>query len=334
MLFHLLIFVWTLCAVEGRDDVIRWISSPKLTDFGRWGHEEYCPPGTWVSAVNLKIEDDQGRGDDTALNGIQLTCSDMTGDDNGTIKSTEGPWGFQRGVRSCRYGFMAGFEMKSERYQGSGDDAGAIDLRLLCGDGEEIVAGGILTSWGDWTGKQWCPKQSAVCGIVTQIEDPQGSGDDTALNNVRLACCKIPHPAETCKPTSEWKTVIACRAGITNCNVQFRSGKITVADQTATGTWSKTQYEQNGFDMSGEYGLSTIKARAATLGDNGTTLVNSKPIRTLISETTYFEEEWSFDLNCVGKAQELFIVCGPYEISTKEYQCLRDVSSQIVLKLL
>ena len=47
---------------------------------------------------------------------------------------------------------------------------------------------GFWGKYGEWS--ETCTPNTAVCGIQTKIEKPQGSGDDTALNDVELFCCK------------------------------------------------------------------------------------------------------------------------------------------------
>ncbi|XP_037026881.1 vitelline membrane outer layer protein 1-like [Bradysia coprophila] len=170
----------------------RWIESPRLTNWGDWKAEQMCPPNSWVSAMNLKIEPNQGEGDDSALNGIRLTCTSMDGRDTADITSGEGPWGFYRGKKFCSSGFATGFQLRSEPDLGSGDDGAASDLMLVCanvdGTTSKVVGGGVLT-FGHYTAQQMCPRDTAMCGIRTQIEREQGKGDDSALNNVDFACC-------------------------------------------------------------------------------------------------------------------------------------------------
>ena len=46
---------------------------------------------------------------------------------------------------------------------------------------------GYWGSYGSWS--ESCAANTAVCGIRTKIEAPQGRGDDTALNDIELFCC-------------------------------------------------------------------------------------------------------------------------------------------------
>ena len=44
--------------------------------------------------------------------------------------------------------------------------------------------------WGSYAGwSESCPLNSAICGIQSRIENAQGGGDDTALNDVIFFCC-------------------------------------------------------------------------------------------------------------------------------------------------
>ncbi len=45
--------------------------------WGSWWGWKYCPQYTYVCGVNVRIEWDQGGGDDTALNGIRLVCCSL-----------------------------------------------------------------------------------------------------------------------------------------------------------------------------------------------------------------------------------------------------------------
>ena len=46
---------------------------------GKWGywyptHEEECPRGWFINGFRVRFEPRQGKGDDTALNGLMIRC--------------------------------------------------------------------------------------------------------------------------------------------------------------------------------------------------------------------------------------------------------------------
>jgi hypothetical protein len=45
--------------------------------------------------------------------------------------------------------------------------------------------------WGDWYGWTYCPNGTFVCGAQVRIEAMQGDIDDSAMNGIQLACCKL-----------------------------------------------------------------------------------------------------------------------------------------------
>ena len=57
-----------------RNDVVGSIKPPTHTHFGVWKRPIYCDYGTFVESMTLENEPSQGRGDDTAVNRIQLLC--------------------------------------------------------------------------------------------------------------------------------------------------------------------------------------------------------------------------------------------------------------------
>ncbi|XP_018429327.1 PREDICTED: vitelline membrane outer layer protein 1-like [Nanorana parkeri] len=133
------------------------------------------------------VEEQQGKGDDTALNGIELYC-DYYSDTvkRGTISSTKGSWGGWTGERWCPSGYLTSFSLRVEGSIGRGDDTAANNIQFLCSDPNILEGnGGVWGGWGSWSGA--CPV--GICGITTRVERPQGRGDDTALNDVKFECC-------------------------------------------------------------------------------------------------------------------------------------------------
>jgi hypothetical protein len=157
--------------------------------WGDWGSWEYCPSGTLAHGFRLLSEPRQGRGDDTALNALQLRCTGSQ-QQQFLISSSQGPWGSWGDWRECpgASNFLRAFSLRVEGRQGSRDDTAANDIQFVCGDSYPLH-GGAPTSWGDWGSTATCPANAAICGLRTKIEGRQGRRDDTALNSVEFDCC-------------------------------------------------------------------------------------------------------------------------------------------------
>ncbi|MBC6481281.1 MAG: hypothetical protein GDA56_29470 [Hormoscilla sp. GM7CHS1pb] len=160
--------------------------------WGNWGNQQQCPTDQWVLGGELKVEKKQGSGDDTALNGIYLRCGTQEDRVRTTeIASAAGPWGNKFELGTCKNGYVVAGRLRIEPKQGRGDDTGAVDAEFRCEDGTSLQTNYRL-DWGGWSSRKSCPSQSAICGIKTRVESPQGGGDDTALNDAEFICCSLP----------------------------------------------------------------------------------------------------------------------------------------------
>ncbi|XP_073480295.1 vitelline membrane outer layer protein 1 homolog [Aquarana catesbeiana] len=157
---------------------------------GIWGYQgqmDMCPPGTKATGFDLLVEPPQGDGDDTALNAIKLLCT-KPGDRTirAEITSKTGAWGIWTGVKWCSYGALFRFSLQVEASIGSDDDTAANNIKFECPYPKILEGnGGRWGTYGGWS--DMC--QKGICGIQTRVEDSQGSGDDTALNDVIFRCC-------------------------------------------------------------------------------------------------------------------------------------------------
>ena len=57
-----------------RDNWEKQWESPHKGIWGFWMHKVFCPKGSFVNGMQVRFEGWQGAGDDTALNGLKLSC--------------------------------------------------------------------------------------------------------------------------------------------------------------------------------------------------------------------------------------------------------------------
>ncbi|CAM4425015.1 unnamed protein product [Leuciscus chuanchicus] len=102
----------------------------------------------------------------------------------GVITDERHLWGEWTDIKWCPAGILKSFRLKVESSQG--DDTAANDIKFYCTGGAVLEGAG--TDWGEWG--FWSPKclGKGICGIQTLVEESQGSGDDTTLNDVRMFC--------------------------------------------------------------------------------------------------------------------------------------------------
>lgn len=173
--------------VSSREDFVKFIQSSIKMDKGISTGSRACDPGTFVFGFAQKVQPNQGSGDDTALNDIELYCTNGYQLDRFTLPgATEfGEWG---PITGCRDGYVVGFQQKVET--SGGDNSAVNSISLQCDSGESIKT--INEGpWGTWSTLKLCPIGTAVCGVEAYIQPPQGDNDDTSVNDISLMCCKF-----------------------------------------------------------------------------------------------------------------------------------------------
>ncbi|XP_073507120.1 vitelline membrane outer layer protein 1 homolog [Phyllobates terribilis] len=115
------------------------------------------------------------------------TYGDFISVDNG------GSWGDWGEVQRCPPMTSArGFSLKMEKPLGSdGDDTALNGIQLYCTRCTSRDVVGTITStvggWGDWTPISWCSRGNYI-KFALKVEKPQGDGDDTAVNSIKMGC--------------------------------------------------------------------------------------------------------------------------------------------------
>jgi hypothetical protein len=131
-----------------------------------------------------------------ASNGAEA-LSVQRSDQTGILEPQGGAWGgdFWSSPVYCNAGTWAvGFKQRVEKPQGSSsDDTSANAAEMTCSSGGVINAGND-GKWGSWLGWSTCGADSYVCGLSLRMDQRDSSGDETAMNGLRLFCCRQPAP--------------------------------------------------------------------------------------------------------------------------------------------
>jgi hypothetical protein len=160
---------------------------------------DMCPAGSFVYQLAVRDEDEQGGGDDTAINTIEFGCFNRSdGMFRGGITSKQGFWGdvYVSNIAGSTDDPAVGADVWQVPSQGNHDDAGMLMLQLrtrfnnvLQYDSVHFTSLGT-TNWQTVDQHASCPSGQAICGLETRVESKRGTSiDDTTLNGLRLACC-------------------------------------------------------------------------------------------------------------------------------------------------
>ncbi|KXZ43365.1 hypothetical protein GPECTOR_92g588 [Gonium pectorale] len=207
-----------------------------------------------MNSYMLRFESSQGSGDDTALNGISVGCL------NGVANQVEdGDGGDWTASASCPTGgYFVGAKMRTEAYQGtSGDDTAANSIVFTCSNQKGTDTNAYSGLWGTWNDYTYCPGESYICGIQVRVEGKQGSGDDTALNGMRIGCCSFPSSNETAV-TTQAMIYTGTNSGKSCLDISNNNQVAGTSIQQWTCTNTTAQYFTVSSTPTGAYTITTI----------------------------------------------------------------------------
>uniref|UniRef100_A0A8C6Y536 DPH-type MB domain-containing protein n=1 Tax=Naja naja TaxID=35670 RepID=A0A8C6Y536_NAJNA len=116
------------CSTEQTNNIMYTVES-EPGEYGHWSGVRWCPRNGILRSFQLKVEPEQGAGDDTAVNNIRFRCS------NGLqLEEAGGPFGeYSEWSTPCERGGICGLQTKQEPYQGIFiDDTALNDVRFFC----------------------------------------------------------------------------------------------------------------------------------------------------------------------------------------------------------
>lgn len=187
-----------------------------------------CKGGTRGYKQSVSI---RARGPPAAAKGDNKTEPEQeTGLRNRAISSAtiqwKGRWGSFPSSPNFRYdicpdnSFVYGYRLRSESSQGQGDDTAINDIELYCRrPNSNTVTRKIWSDYrtlGSWSSDAFCQgNDNPVVGFDVREEGSQGSGDDTAINDIDLYCNNggkyISAPVKA--NWGSWKPVQRCPSG-------------------------------------------------------------------------------------------------------------------------
>lgn len=198
--FFMLTLAGTICLSAVKSE--RVINTPIVTTFGDWQDWEYCPEGSYVTAMDLTTEElatPRGVKDKTGIISAVFQCSfpataniaegfifsNVKGVRNSVVNSSslernkitcEGDCEvvYRLPLRASCEGIVIGVEVMNYEKQLALDNTGASNLRVYCSEMAEEEVGyveGYGIYDGDWTSPVSCGARKGICGMQTLSQD-------------------------------------------------------------------------------------------------------------------------------------------------------------------
>jgi len=141
------------------------------------------------------------------------------------------------------------------------------------------------------------------------------------LNNVRVACCRLPPICENCRSGRQWKRILGCHQGLRDCTLKITTGIQKTSSTSTTISQSTSFYSKASLTAEAGVAGEIFSASVAAAAEWGQEQVNGRTIEQILERMSFETKEISVTLDCIGWAEEHIITRGTFELSTGEFRC-------------
>lgn len=169
----------------------------KVTNWGNWNEFDACPNNEAAKSIKFNIQSNQGSGDDTSINAVEIRCTNgyRANTINGTSTPVYGTWNTESTCSAKSY--LIGIQVGAQASQGSSiDDYAITNLNALCSDGKWFFANGPNNGF-KFGPEKYCREGTYIIAIRGQTENVPGAKDNTGLNNIIFKCGTISRFSES-----------------------------------------------------------------------------------------------------------------------------------------
>jgi hypothetical protein len=216
----------------------------------------------YACGATIRVESDQGNGDDTSMNGIKfIACSATDWGTQKTFTIHEGGWGgWSREFKCPNEGYINGLQVRYED-KIRGDNTAMNGLRFKCNTASNWITVGT-GNWGSWKTQILFSTEPRkhICGGRSRFQSGQGNGDDTGMNGLEVELCLFTSELELTKVVFDYNRAIYSVKD--RRSKQQKVSNPTSSPQTQSYTFEFSETETKRFESS----ESTMMGVSVTVG--------------------------------------------------------------------
>lgn len=170
------------------DDVVYAMTN--FGEYGDWTKIYMCPKNSYISGATPYFEKYVQGNDNSALNGLEILCTQKNGKNHEAYEIKPGSWGDPGKLVRQEGKFVCGIQVSYDNVGKYKDKLGLDGLLFkFCNWDEEEDYAGFHGLWGDWTEFYNGPREHLACGFEASIHTHQT--DSSGITKVKLIYCSI-----------------------------------------------------------------------------------------------------------------------------------------------